>query len=128
MTLVLDSGGLSALAGDRDRLRVLGRRRHWPPVIPSVVLTESLTGDHRRDFHVNHLIGLSVVADVDEAVARRAAQLRTDTGRADEISATDAIVVAIAVDIADANVLTSDASDLCDLAAVADRVVAVTAV
>ncbi len=128
MNLVLDSGGVSALAGNRKALTELRHRRKWPPVIPSVVLAESLTGDHRRDFHVNHLIGLSVVADVDEAAARRAAKLRTDTGRAAEISAIDAIVVAIAVDIADANVLTSDASDLCDLAAVADRVVAVTAV
>ncbi len=128
MNLVLDSGGVSALAGNRKALTELRHRREWPPVIPSVVLAESLTGDHRRDFHVNHLIGLSVVADVDEAAARRAAKLKTDTGRADEISATDAIVMAIAVQIPDANVLTSDLGDLRDLATAADRAIAVTAV
>lgn len=60
MTLVLDAGGLSALVGQRARLQELHRRGLWPAQVPTVVLTEALTealtGDHRRDFHVNRLL------------------------------------------------------------------------
>lgn len=119
MNLVLDSGGLSALAGDRTRLAELRRRNLWPPVVPAPVLVESLTGDHRRDFDTNRLVRMSVVESVDEGLARQAAALRTRSGRAASISATDAIVVAQAVLIPDAVVLTSDPDDLRRLAAVA---------
>ena len=50
MTLILDSGGLSALAADRAKLAELRRRGLWPGQVPSVVLAESLTGDHRARF------------------------------------------------------------------------------
>ena len=80
-----------------------------------LVLTESLTGDYRRDFHVNHLLGMCQVRPVTEPTARNAARLRTATGRASEISATDAIVVAFALDYPEAVVLTSDPGDLGDL-------------
>jgi hypothetical protein len=113
--LILDSGGIGALAGHRARLAELRRRNLWPPQVPTVVLTESLTGDHRRDFHENHLLRMCQVTAVSEEVARQAARLRTATGRASEISATDAIVVAFAVGFPDAVVLTSDPGDLADL-------------
>ena len=47
MTLILDSGGISALAGQRARLTELRRRGLWPAQIPAVVLAEALTGTLR---------------------------------------------------------------------------------
>jgi hypothetical protein len=55
------------------------------------------------------------ILPVTEPIARAAALLRTSTGRAAEISATDAIVVAMAGGFPDAIVLTSDSGDLTDL-------------
>ncbi len=115
MNLVLDSGGVSALAGHRARLAELRRRGTWPPQVPTVVLVEVLTGDHRRDFHENHLLGMCQIRPVNEQTAREGARMRTATGRADEISATDAIVAAFAVSFRDPVVLTSDPADLTDL-------------
>ena len=94
VTLVLDSGGLTALAAQRARLHELRRRGLWPAQVPAVVLAESLTGDHRRDFDVNRLLRACQVRDVDEPQAREAARLRATTGRAGSISAVDAVVVA----------------------------------
>ncbi len=115
MTLVLDGGGVSALAGQRSRLAELRRRGAWPPQVPTVVLTESLTGDHRRDFHENRLLSMCQIRPVTEEIARHAAFLRTATRRAAEISAADAIVAAFAVGQSDCVVLTSDPADLADL-------------
>lgn len=112
MTLVLDSGGVSALAGNRARLAELARRGMWPPVVPAVVLVESLTGDHRRDFHTNHLLRMSVVRDVVPQLARDAARLRFGTGRPGDISATDAIVVAEAARCPEPVIVTSDSGDI----------------
>ncbi|MCP9490058.1 MAG: PIN domain-containing protein [Solirubrobacteraceae bacterium MAG38_C4-C5] len=112
MTLVLDAGGLSALAGQRGRLEELRRRAHWPAQVPAVVLTEALTGDHRRDVHVNRLLKACQVRAVDEQTSREAARLRTATGRAGTVSAVDAIVAAFAGARPDAIVLTSDPRDL----------------
>ncbi len=44
MTVILDAGGVSALAGQRARLVELRRRGYWPAQVPAVVLTEALTG------------------------------------------------------------------------------------
>ena len=115
MTLILDSGGLTALAGQRARLAEFRRRGQWPPQIPSVVLTEALTGDHRRDFHKNRLIALCQVRDVTEVLARDGARRRTPTGRAGTISATDAIVAAMATIFPSPIVLTSDPHDIASL-------------
>jgi predicted nucleic acid-binding protein len=115
MNLVLDSGGVTALAGQRARLAELHRRGTWPPQVPADVLVEALTGDHRRDFHENHLLRMCQVRPVNERIARDAARMRTATGRADSISATDAIVAAFAIGLGDSVVLTSDPSDLSDL-------------
>jgi predicted nucleic acid-binding protein len=112
VTLVLDAGAISALAGQRARLMELRRRRLWPAQVPAVVLAEALTGDHRRDFHANRLLRACQVRDVTEPQAREAARLRTATGRASTISATDAIVAAFASACPDPVVLTSDPHDL----------------
>lgn len=112
MTLILDSGGVSALCGQRARLAELRRRGLWPAQVASVVLTEALTGDHRRDFEANRLVGLCQVRDVGEQLAREAALLRTRTGRASTISAVDAVVAAFAMSLPEPVVLTSDPDDL----------------
>lgn len=81
-----------------------------------MVLTETLTGDHRRDFHTNHLLRACQVRAVDETQAREAARLRTATGRAGTISAVDAVVAALAGAHPDAVVFTSDPLNLRALA------------
>jgi hypothetical protein len=125
MTLILDAGGISALAGQRARLIELRRRGLWPAQVPSVVLAESLTGDHRRDFHANRLLRACQVRDVTEPHAREAARLRTATGLAATITATDAVVVAFASTCPSPIVLTSDARDLAALAEHAARPVTI---
>jgi len=107
---------VSALAGQRARLVELRRRGLWPAQVPAVVLTEALTGDHRRDVATNRFLRCCQIRDVDEPLAREAARLRTSTGRAASISATDAIVAAFASTYADAVVVTSDPRDLGALA------------
>jgi len=115
--LVVDSGGLSRLAR-RDRVAAqvlldLRRRKLWPPMVPSVVLVESLTGSAGRDAPANHLLKSCVVAtSVSEQMARRAASLRTSACRG---SAVDALMVAFAEH--SGTVLTSDSVDLRALAA-----------
>ena len=121
MTLVLDAGGVSALACQRARLIELRRRGLWPAQVPSVVLAESLTGDHRRDFHANRLLRACQVRDVTEPHAREAARLRTATGRPATITATDAVVAAFASTCTSPIVLTSDPRDLAALSAHAAR-------
>lgn len=125
MTLILDSGGVSALAGHRARLIELRRRGLWPPQIPAVVVAESVTGDHRRDHDTNRLLRTCQVHGVDEALCRDAARLRTATGRAGRISAVDAIVAAFADRQPEPIVLTSDPRDLTALVAHTTRTVAV---
>ena len=112
VTLILDTGGVSALAARRARLAELRRRGQWPPQVPTVVLVEVLTGDHRRDFHHNHLLSLCQLRPVTEDLARTAAQLRGRTRRPGNISATDAVVASLATDHPGAVVLTSDPRDL----------------
>lgn len=119
---VLDSGGVLALAHDRERVRQLVRRNAWPPVVPSVVLVEALTGDHRRDFDVNRLLTHCLIEDVTDSVARLAARLRTRTRRAGDISAVDAVVAATVVAGGHAAVITSDPRDITDLLNDSDRV------
>ena len=116
MTLVLDSGGLSALAGQRARLSELRRRGLWPAQVPAVVLAEALPGDSQRDYHSNRVLRACQIRDVDELLAREAGRLRTRTGRAGTISAVDAVVVAFAGSCADPLVLTSDPRGLRALA------------
>lgn len=116
MSLVLDSGALTAL-GRRDRqtaarIAALRQRGLWPPIVPTAVLVESLTGNGVRDALANRVVGLSSVHPLDEPLARRAAQLRS-TARAG--SAVDAVVVATA-ELLEALVITGDLDDLGRLA------------
>ncbi|MGH9152921.1 MAG: hypothetical protein ACRD03_11095 [Acidimicrobiales bacterium] len=81
-----------------------------------MVLTEALTGDHRRDFHENRLLRTCDVRAADEALARKAAVMRTAVSRVRAPSAIDAIVVALADDVGGGTVLTGDLRDLRALA------------
>lgn len=115
--LVLDSGGVSRLAKrDKDTAALiiaLRRRGLWPAIVPTVVLTESLTGSAQRDANPNRFLkACDLRPSVSERVARRAAELRT---KARKGSAVDALVVAIAEP--GSTVLTSDGDDLRALAA-----------
>ena len=121
MTLVLDAGGISALADRQALLGGLERQGHWPAQVPAVVLAEALTGDHRRDFRVNRLLRACQIRPVTELQAREAARLRTATGRAGKISAADAIVAAVASALPDPIVFTSDPRGLNALAAHASQ-------
>ena len=56
-----------------------------------MVLTESLDGDHRRDFRATQLLRRCQLRDVIEHLARNTARLPAST-QATEISTTDAIV------------------------------------
>ena len=124
--LILDSEAVTRLAR-HDKLRAarldsLKRRNLWPPVVPSVVLAECVSGRQSTDALTNRFLR---DCDIDEVVteqaARTAGSLRDRTGRASEISAVDAVVVAMAEP--DGVVLTSDLEDLRDLAAHAQGVV-----
>jgi predicted nucleic acid-binding protein len=116
VTVVLDAGGLTVLAQNRGWLAEFVRRCDVPPQIPAVVLAEALTGDHRRDHATNRLLRFCEIREVDEALAREAARLRTSTGRAGTISASDAIVTALADSKPKPTVITSDPKDIMALA------------
>jgi hypothetical protein len=114
---VLDSGGLTSLArrpADAVALIAVFRRDHlWPPLVPSVVLVESLSGRPRTDVRVNRLLKTcDIVEDLPERLARRAGALRAIVGQG---SAVDALVVAMAEP--GGAVLGSDLKDLRALAA-----------
>ncbi|MCL2788096.1 MAG: hypothetical protein FWD59_06330 [Micrococcales bacterium] len=120
--LVLDSGGLSWLA-TRDRaaaalITELLERDLWPPLVPSMVLVESLTGSPTRDANTNRFLKTCLIEpNVTTTTARRAADLRTNARRG---SAVDALVVALAEP--GHTVLTADPQDLRALAASAHNV------
>lgn len=122
--LFLDSGAVtyfasSALASARARLAVLGTEEVGPPVVPSLVLAECLTGQSDKDARTNlFLKGCDVTVVLTEARARRAAKLRTMAGRG---SAVDAALVALAEP--GGLILTGDKHDLTALAANAVGVV-----
>lgn len=130
MTAVLDSGGLSALA-DPTRRALVGEllsRSLLPAQVSAAVLTETLTGDARRDVRVDRFLRGCQVRPVAEAQARHAAHLRTSTRRAGSISAVDALVVALAGSLSGAVIITSDPTDIRDLAAQLPHTVTVVAV
>ncbi len=120
--LVLDSGGLSRLA-DRSRraaalISALRAEGLWPPIVPTVVLAESISGRQRTDATVNRFLKTcDVESNLPEATARRAGQLRALARRG---SAVDAILVALAEP--GGTVMTSDEDDLGALAGRAQQV------
>jgi hypothetical protein len=120
--LVLDSGGVTRLSRQNHDVVALitGFKRAglWPPVVPSVVLVESLAGRQRTDALVNRFLKTcDVVESLPERLARRAASIRA---QAQQGSAVDAIVVATAEP--GGTVLGGDVRDLRALAAYADDV------
>ena len=121
MTTILDSGGLSAVALDRTLMDGLIRHGQWPPEVPAIVLTESLTGDPRRDHATDRILAIVKVHDVDERLGRRGAALRTAARSSRDVSAVDAVVVAMAEQWTDSLVLTSDLHDIEALTAHATR-------
>jgi predicted nucleic acid-binding protein len=120
--LVLDSGAVTRLA-ERSRSSaalILAFRDEglWPPLVPSVVLTECLQGHAGRDAAENAFLETcDLMQEVTESLARRAAFLRRRAGRG---FAVDALVVASAE--SGGTVLTSDPRDLEALASHAQRV------
>jgi hypothetical protein len=122
MMLVLDSGAISHLTRRSPRsaavIMALSREGLWPPLVPTAVMVESLTGQPDRDATTNRLLKTCDLDDrLPEANARRAAMLRY---RAQRGSAVDAIVVATAEP--GGTVLTQNADDLRALASHSDRV------
>jgi hypothetical protein len=121
-TLVLDSGGVSRLARRNQEalaeIRAFRREGLWPPVVPSIVLVECLTGKQRADANVNRFLKTCEILDrLPEGLARRGATLRTQAQRG---SAVDALVVAAAEP--GGAVLGGDLGDLRALAAYAEDV------
>jgi hypothetical protein len=120
--LVLDSGGFGRLSErSRKSLALIEEFRKaglWPPVVPTMVLVESLQGHPGRDANANRFLKTVLTDDgVAVDVARRAAELRR---RARRGSAVDALVVVLAEP--NGTVLTGDEEDITALAAVSRNV------
>lgn len=121
--LVLDSGGVSRLTSRTkvalSLIQALSSQGLWPPMVPSVVLAESLQGNSSRNANTNRFLKTCVIETIVSVdVARRAAELRR---RARAGSAVDALVVALAEP--GGTILTDDKADIEALAAFADRVI-----
>jgi predicted nucleic acid-binding protein len=115
--LILDSGAVSLLAaGSLETLAIVRHFRDedlWPPVVPSIVLVECLTGHAGKDAKTNRFLRTCLILeDLPASIARRAAAFRTRAGRG---SAVDALVVATAEP--GGTVLTADLRDVGALAA-----------
>jgi hypothetical protein len=120
--LVLDSGGVSKLAERSTRAAALimafKQNGLWPPLVPSVVLVECLTGRPDKDARANQFLKTcDVEVLLPVATARRAAHLRRLARRG---SAVDAVVVTAAEP--GGTVYGGDVDDLRALAAHADDV------
>ena len=120
--LVVDSGAFTRLSSRTKTalslITAFNDAGLWPPIVPTMVLIESLQGDAGRDANANRFLKTCIVHDeVAESVARRAAELRR---RARSGSAVDALLVALAEP--GGTVLTGDRADLEALAAHADTV------
>jgi predicted nucleic acid-binding protein len=125
--VVLDSSALSALAeGDHALLVALRKELTLGAtvVVPTVVISESLTGDGKRDANVNRALKATIVAGQDEGIARDAAALRY-RNRLRGAGTIDAIVVATADRLPGTRILTGDARDLRPLANLAGRSVVI---
>ncbi len=97
--LVLDGPAVLRLAQRTGAslaiIATLRDRGLWPPVVPTAVLPDCLTGDAEQDEPIERLLPCCDVAEVvPEAVARRAAWLRTAANS--RASAAESLVVAMA--------------------------------
>lgn len=129
MIVVLDTGGVDGLAPidevRRARLRLL-RGRAEDIVLPAAVLAESvLTGHPGHDYHVQRLLGVVTIADVDPPMGHAAGALRRGAmgaGMKPPPSGVDAVVAATADALGahdDVLVVTSDGGDFQVLCSVA---------
>jgi predicted nucleic acid-binding protein len=122
--IVLDSGALSSFAEESRMLRTALRGAFLNPrtqlVVPTVVIAEATTGDHRRDAGVNNALKETLLLDLDVRTARSAAFLR-HARRRRGAGTIDAIVVATADLIPGSEVVTTDPNDLGPLASVHGR-------
>ena len=82
----------------------------WPPLLPTVVLMEALSGDHRRDYHENRLLRTCDLRAVCETLAGEAAALRAQVQTRRVAPAVDAIVIAVADQVGGGIVLSRDPS------------------
>jgi predicted nucleic acid-binding protein len=115
--LIVDSGGFTRLSSRTKTalalIRSLVNEGLWPPIVPTMVLIESLQGDPARDANANRFLKTCILeSEVTPAMARRAAELRR---RAPTGSAVDALVVALAEP--NGTILTGDKADIEILAA-----------
>jgi predicted nucleic acid-binding protein len=114
--VVLDSGVLDLAETNQEFRWVLRKlvERGWTPIIPTVALAEAVTG-RPDDAPVNRIVKRLGTADADEALARRAGQLRFRVERSGSRrlpSGIDALVAAHAAEAGSAVVFTTDPSDL----------------
>ena len=119
--LVLDSGGLSAIASDEEVAHRVLRRAVASGasiVVPTVVIAESTHGG-ASDAELNRFVkSVDVVSTLDETIARAAGHLR-HLARVRDVA--DAVVVATADAVPFSAILTGDPSDLHSLASVRGR-------
>jgi hypothetical protein len=123
---LLDSGGVSALAADRDLLaaylELLRMRFDGALLVPVPVLTEVRSGHRRSDVLVDRLIKAigaegEIYAPLTVTSAIRAGVLRAEASRntSRDISTTDAQVVGIAEELSykrAVTIITSDPHDI----------------
>ena len=122
-SLILDSGGVSRLARQSQdsaaMIMAFKVEGLWPPLVPSVVMVECLSGRQRADVLVNRFLKIcDIVEELSQPLVRRAAGLRALAQRG---SAVDAVVVTMAEP--GGTVLSGDIGDLRAIAAHAEDVV-----
>ena len=121
MIVILDPGGVQGLAPideeRRERLRLL-RDRVDDVVLPAAVLAEGvLTGHPGHDYHVQRLLEMVNIADVDAPIGHAAGALRRaamDAGMKPPPSGVDTVVAATADGRANSDavlIVTSDGGD-----------------
>jgi predicted nucleic acid-binding protein len=119
--LVIDSGGLSAIAAKEEVARRILRRAVLSGatvVVPTVGIAES-TRAGPADAEINRFLKtVDAIVPLDEPIARAAGALRHATRIRD---VADAAVVATADSVPSSAILTSDPSDLRRLALVRSR-------
>lgn len=123
--VVLDAEAVSALASPRERTVAARRaqavlaeagRRNVLVRIPAAVLTEVYRGGPRRDAAVDRVLGRgNRVLALDRATARLAGQLMGRDGL-DSRHVVDATVVATAIRLGGAVIVTADPDDMRSLA------------
>lgn len=114
--LILDAGAVIALSRADQRARAVlaaAREARVDVSIPSVVVAETVRGT-AADAPVNRVLkAVGEVDAADEAIGRTASRL---LGHAGSSATVDAVVVATAVEVGGAVVLTGDPDDLSALA------------